>query len=124
MPAKSLSSSTLASYEEWEAYINGAALDHHSHSAFAELAGCYARGFADAKNIVGAQCQRFALWLSSCSPRLARNVSVFYGNKAWGYLDGKHIPEYIIFAGERRSSHLKRSNLGDVFASLFPRVWA
>lgn len=125
MPAKSLSSSTLASYEEWEAYINGAALDHCSHSAFAELAGCYARGFADAKNIVGAQCQRFALWLSSCSSCLARNVSVFYGNKAWGYLDGKHIPEYIIFAGERRSSYLeRRNNLGRVFASLFPWVWA
>lgn len=125
MPAKSLSSSTLALNEEWEAYINDAALDHRSHFAFAELAGCYARGFVDAKKIVGAQCQRFALWLSSCSPRLAGNVSVFYGNKAWDYLDGKRIPEYIIFAGEQRSGYLeRRNNLGDGFASLFLLVWA
>lgn len=98
MPAKSVSSSTLASYEEWEAYINGAALQHRSHFAFAELAGCCARAFADAKNTVGGQCQRFTLWLS---PRLVGNVSVFYGNKAWDYLDGKHIPGYVISAGER-----------------------
>jgi len=85
----------LASYEEWEAYINGSALDHRSHFAFAEVAGCYPRGSVDAKNIVGARCQRFALWLSPHSPRLGRNVSVFYGNKAWDYFDGKHIPESI-----------------------------
>lgn len=79
----------------------------------------------DAKNTVGAQCQRFALWLSSCSPRLAGNVSVFYGNKAWDYLDGKHTPEHIIFAGQRCSGYLeRRHDLGDVLASLFPWVWA
>lgn len=45
----------LASEEEWEAQINEAALDHRSHFAFVGLS--VPEGFADAKNIAGAQCQ-------------------------------------------------------------------